>query len=40
MYDQERGLYIAHSSTGALSIKGKMANRRSGRLGFPGLWLT
>ena len=27
MFDKERGLYIAHSSNGALSITGKMANR-------------
>ena len=27
MYDKERGLYIAHSENGALSILGKMANR-------------
>ncbi len=27
MFDQERGLYIAHCANGALSITGKMANR-------------
>ena len=40
MYDQERGLYIAHSSTGALSIKGKMANRHGLIAGATGTGKT
>ena len=40
MYDKERGLYIAHSSAGALSIVGKMANRHGLIAGATGTGKT
>ena len=40
MYDKERGLYIAHSSNGALSITGKMANRHGLIAGATGTGKT
>ncbi len=40
MYDKERGLYIAHSSNGALSILGKMANRHGLIAGATGTGKT
>ncbi|MBQ9362682.1 MAG: DUF853 family protein, partial [Bacteroidaceae bacterium] len=40
MYDQERGLYIAHSPKGALSITGKMANRHGLIAGATGTGKT
>ena len=40
MYDQERGLYIAHSSAGALSINAKMANRHGLIAGATGTGKT
>ena len=40
MFDKERGLYIAHSSNGALSITGKMANRHGLIAGATGTGKT
>lgn len=40
MYDKERGLYIAHSANGALSINGKMANRHGLIAGATGTGKT
>ena len=40
MLDKERGLYIAHCSKGALSIKGKMANRHGLIAGATGTGKT
>ncbi len=40
MYDKERGLYIAHSAGGALSIAGKMANRHGLIAGATGTGKT
>ncbi len=40
MYDQERGLYIAHCANGALSITGKMANRHGLIAGATGTGKT
>ena len=40
MYDKERGLYIAHSETKALSIIGKMANRHGLIAGATGTGKT
>ena len=40
MYDKERGLYIAHSPEGALSITGKMANRHGLIAGATGTGKT
>ena len=40
MYDKERGLYIAHSANGALSITGKMANRHGLIAGATGTGKT
>ena len=40
MYDNERGLYIAHSANGALSITGKMANRHGLIAGATGTGKT
>ncbi|MBQ7451830.1 MAG: DUF853 family protein, partial [Prevotella sp.] len=40
MYDKERGLYIAHSENGALSILGKMANRHGLIAGATGTGKT
>ncbi len=40
MYDKERGLYIAHSAKGALSITGKMANRHGLIAGATGTGKT
>ena len=40
MYDKERGLYIAHCSSGALSITGKMANRHGLIAGATGTGKT
>ena len=40
MYDKEHGLYIAHSSKGALSIVGKMANRHGLIAGATGTGKT
>ena len=40
MYDQEHGLYIAHSAKGALSIIGKMANRHGLIAGATGTGKT
>ena len=40
MYDNERGLYIAHCSNGALSITGKMANRHGLIAGATGTGKT
>lgn len=40
MYDKERGLYIAHCSSGALSIVGKMANRHGLIAGATGTGKT
>ena len=40
MLDQERGLYIAHCSNGALSINGKMANRHGLIAGATGTGKT
>ena len=40
MYDQERGLYIAHCAEGALSINGKMANRHGLIAGATGTGKT
>ena len=40
MYDNERGLYIAHCSEGALSITGKMANRHGLIAGATGTGKT
>ena len=40
MLDKERGLYIAHCSTGALSITGKMANRHGLIAGATGTGKT
>ena len=40
MYDKERGLYIAHSSNGALSICSKMANRHGLIAGATGTGKT
>ena len=40
MYDKDRGLYIAHGSTGALAITGKMANRHGLIAGATGTGKT
>ncbi len=40
MYNQQHGLYIAHSSNGALSITGKMANRHGLIAGATGTGKT
>ncbi|MBQ8486875.1 MAG: DUF853 family protein [Prevotella sp.] len=40
MYDNQRGLYIAHCSEGALSITGKMANRHGLIAGATGTGKT
>ena len=40
MYDNERGLYIAHSNNGALSIQGRMANRHGLIAGATGTGKT
>ena len=40
MYDQTHGLYIAHCAEGALSIKGKMANRHGLIAGATGTGKT
>jgi len=40
MFDQERGLYIAHCAQGALSIAGKMANRHGLIAGATGTGKT
>ncbi len=40
MYDNERGLYIAHCAEGALSITGKMANRHGLIAGATGTGKT
>ncbi len=40
MYDNERGLYIAHCAEGALSINGKMANRHGLIAGATGTGKT
>ena len=40
MLDKERGLYIAHCSSGALSIEGKMANRHGLIAGATGTGKT
>ena len=40
MYDKERGLYVAHSTKGALSILGKMANRHGLIAGATGTGKT
>jgi DNA helicase HerA-like ATPase len=40
MLDKERGLYIAHCANGALSIKGKMANRHGLIAGATGTGKT
>ena len=40
MYDQQRGLYVAHSKNGALSINGKMANRHGLIAGATGTGKT
>ncbi len=40
MYDKERGLYIAHSTAGALCITGKMANRHGLIAGATGTGKT
>jgi hypothetical protein len=40
MYDNERGLYIAHCADGALSITGKMANRHGLIAGATGTGKT
>ncbi|MBR1484455.1 MAG: DUF853 family protein [Prevotella sp.] len=40
MYDKERGLYIAHAESGALSITGKMANRHGLIAGATGTGKT
>ena len=40
MFDKERGLYIAHCSSGALSITGKMANRHGLIAGATGTGKT
>ena len=40
MYDNERGLYIAHCAEGALSIQGKMANRHGLIAGATGTGKT
>ncbi len=40
MYEKERGLYIAHSEAGALSICGKMANRHGLIAGATGTGKT
>lgn len=40
MYDNERGLYIAHCANGALSIQGKMANRHGLIAGATGTGKT
>ena len=40
MYDKERGLYVAHSETKALSIIGKMANRHGLIAGATGTGKT
>ncbi len=40
MYDNERGLYIAHCAKGALSIHGKMANRHGLIAGATGTGKT
>ena len=40
MYENERGLYIAHCSNGALSINGKMANRHGLIAGATGTGKT
>jgi len=40
MYDQERGLYIAHCAEGALTITGKMANRHGLIAGATGTGKT
>ena len=40
MYDNERGLYIAHCANGALSITGKMANRHGLIAGATGTGKT
>ena len=40
MYDKEHGLYIAHCSSGALSIQGKMANRHGLIAGATGTGKT
>ncbi len=40
MFDQERGLYIAHCANGALSITGKMANRHGLIAGATGTGKT
>jgi len=40
MFDQERGLYIAHCENGALSITGKMANRHGLIAGATGTGKT
>ena len=40
MYDKQRGLYIAHCASGALSITGKMANRHGLIAGATGTGKT
>ena len=40
MYNQERGLYVAHCSKGALSVQGKMANRHGLIAGATGTGKT
>ena len=40
MYDIEKGLYVAHSSKGAMSIIGKMANRHGLIAGATGTGKT
>jgi hypothetical protein len=40
MYNQERGLYVAHCEEGALSIQGKMANRHGLIAGATGTGKT
>ena len=40
MYDKERGLYIAHSTAGALCITAKMANRHGLIAGATGTGKT
>ncbi|MBQ9641842.1 MAG: DUF853 family protein [Bacteroidaceae bacterium] len=40
MYDKEKGLYVAHSPKGALSITGKMANRHGLIAGATGTGKT
>lgn len=40
MYDKERGLYIAHSDNGPISLVGKMANRHGLIAGATGTGKT